>query len=98
MRELDGRVLELESQNEELDLDALEGKGSFAISDVIGIMKQMQVDILKKCATNTEILSLRGEMKDLEQQNNKLMDFHMKRKDLTTTLDNISVIAANNWV
>ena len=94
MREMEGRILELESQNEELDLESLEGKGTIAISDIVGLMKQMQVDILKKCSTNTEISSLRGDMKEIDQNVSRLMDFHMKRNDLTTTLDQINVMAA----
>ena len=50
---MEGRILELESQDEELDLDSLVGKDTIAINDIIGLMKQMQVDILKKCSTNT---------------------------------------------
>ena len=91
---MEGRILELESQNEELDLESLEGKGTIAISDIVGLMKQMQVDILKKCSTNTEISSLRGDMKEIDQNVSRLMDFHMKRNDLTTTLDQINVMAA----
>ena len=41
MRELEGRVQELESQNEELDLESLEGKSSIAVSDIIDLMKQL---------------------------------------------------------
>ena len=91
---MEGRILELESQNEELDLDSLDGKGTIAINDIVGLMKQMQVDILKKCSTNTEISSLRGEITEMEESVNKLMDFHMKRNDLTTTFDKINVMAA----
>ena len=55
MREMEGRILELESQHEEPDLDSLVGKDTIDINDIIGLMKQMQVDILKKCSTKTEI-------------------------------------------
>ena len=53
MREMEGRILELKSQNEKLDLDSLVGKDTIAINDIIGLMKQMQVDIITKCSTNT---------------------------------------------
>lgn len=67
---MERRILELESQNEELDLDSLEGKGTIAINDIVGLMKQMQAEILKKCSTNTEISSFRGEIKEIEERVN----------------------------
>jgi len=68
IRDIDARVTELESQNEELDLESLEDKGSIGISDIVNLMKQMQVDILKKCATSTEILNLKGEIRLIDDK------------------------------
>jgi len=68
IRDIDARATELESQNEELDLESLEDKGSIGISDIVNLMKQMQVDILKKCATSTEILNMTGEIRLIDDK------------------------------
>ena len=52
----------------------------------------MQIDILKKCATTTEILSLRGEIKAIEENSNKLIQYHIKNNKLVETMDNMNVI------
>ena len=94
IRDLDSRISELESQHEDLDLESLEGRGQIAISDIVTLMKQMQIDILKKCATTTEILSLRTEIKDIEENSNKILQHHMKTNKMAETVDNMNVIAA----
>ena len=37
-------------------------------------MQIMQADILKKCATHSEVLNLRGEVRDLEETNRKFIE------------------------
>ena len=77
-----------------MNLEALEDKGTISVSDIVGVMQNMQVDIMKKCATNTEILSLRSEIRQIEDESNKVMEFHVKNNDLNKTVENMNILAA----
>ena len=54
----------------------------------------MQTDILRKCATTTEILSLRGEIKEVEDTTDKLEQHYIKSNNLIETMDNMKVLSA----
>lgn len=75
-------------------MDLLDGKDSINASDIINVMKQMQVDILQKCVTKSEVLNLRGDIRQIDDRARRLEDNYSKANDLSTTIDNLNILQA----
>jgi len=60
------------------------------VEDVIKVIKNLQAELLRKVATQTDIESVRDQMKDVEKQYEKMLEKSLKDLELKEHVDNLA--------
>ena len=69
----------LEEQNEELDLDELQGKEHISVPDILKVIQEMKADLLSKTVTEQDLTFLKQQSREAEKEREQL--WHRARKD-----------------
>lgn len=56
---MERRVENIETAQEDVDMEALEGKENISVADVISVIKNMKEEILRSTVTQTDISKMR---------------------------------------
>ena len=72
VKELLGRVAALEDEHEEVDIDALKAKQTIEVEDIINVMKTLKTDILREAITQTDLASIKEQMREIELGQDKI--------------------------
>ena len=78
MREMDRRVENIETAQEDVDMEALEGKENISVADVISVIKNMKEEILRSTVTQTDISKMRDQINQMEKNNEKFIQKQKK--------------------
>ena len=66
IKKLVERIGALEEQQEDIDLDELQGKDHISVAEIVKTIQNLQTDILKKCVTGQDMANLRDQMRQME--------------------------------
>ena len=78
MREMERRVENIETAQEDVDMEALEGKENISVADVISVIKNMKEEILRSTVTQTDISKMRDQINQMEKNNEKFIQKQKK--------------------
>ena len=78
LREMERRVENIETAQEDVDMEALEGKENISVADVISVIKNMKEEILRSTVTQTDISKMRDQINQMEKNNEKFIQKQKK--------------------
>ena len=68
------RIVSIEDQKEDLDLETLLDKGTFSAEEIIGMIKNLQAEILRKTVSYNDMNLLREDLVDMQQKQDKMLE------------------------
>ena len=88
------RMCQLEEMNEDLDLEALQNKGSITAADVIETIKNIQADMQRKTVTHGDLDTLRDHIEEVERNSEKMVQKTLKDLELKENIEELASMPA----
>ena len=88
------RICELEEMNEDMDLEALQNKGSITAADVIEVIKNTQAEMHRKTVTHGDLDTLREQIEEVERNNEKMLEKTLKDLELKENIEDLASMPA----
>lgn len=73
MRGMSERLNDLEEQQEDINLESLEGKETVSVAEIIKTIKNLQAELTRKTVSQTDLSFIRQQMYDIEKSNELYM-------------------------
>ena len=80
----------LEEMNEDLDVEALQNKGSITAADVIEVIKNIQAELQRKTVTHSDLDALRESMDEVERNAEKMLEKTLKDLELKENIEELA--------
>ena len=93
MKSLSQRMEIIEEQNEDIDLDELQGKEQICVTDLVKVLREMKCEILQKTVTVQDLNFFKQHIREIAKENDQINARAKRDRDVINKIEDLTQLS-----